>query len=145
MSRFSCAVKGVAATSGSTIATIHTGSTLRAFIYEIGINLNAATATSLGLIRPANSPSASTSVLGQNEDGSSGVAATVNVDTSWGTAPTITSQVYLRRVHLAASQNVFLVWTWPYGLILPTSSYLVLWNGGSSTCAATSIYVAWEE
>lgn len=139
-------VKGVAATTGTTVATIHTGANLTASIREIGIFMTAGTASSFGLIRPNNSPTASTSVLGQAQDPAQG-ASTVNLDTAWSTAPTIGSNVYLRQVELPASIGGGVIWTWPNGagLIVAVSSYLVIWNFGSGTNGAPVIYVVWEE
>jgi len=61
---FSAGIQSVAAATGATYATLHTGANIRARIREIGMFVNAATASSVGLIRPSNTPVASTSVLG---------------------------------------------------------------------------------
>lgn len=141
---YECGVLGIAATSGATAATIHTGSTLRATIYEMGFFNTAATAASIELIRPANSPVASTSTLGQAQD-TNAPAATVNVDTAWSTAPTISTNVPLRSAVLAATIGTGIIWTWPNGLILPVSSYLVLWNFGAGTMGIGALYFVWSE
>ena len=135
----------VAAATGAAYATIHTGSSYKARIVEIGLACNAATASSVGLIRASNTPVASTSVLGQAEDPSD-PASTVNFDTAWSTAPTIGSN-YLRRFGLPATIGAGIIWTWSPDkpLVLPVSSWLVLWNFGASTASVLQAYVKWLE
>ena len=99
---FESAVRTPAAASGATIATLHTGANLRCYITEIGLGISAGTQTQVGIIRPNNTPVASTSQLGQALDPQS-AASTVNLDSAWSTAPTIGSNVYLRRFQLPAS------------------------------------------
>lgn len=143
---YESAVRTPAATTGATYCTLHTGANLRCYITEIGWAINAATATPVGLIRPANSPVASTSQLGQADDPQS-VASTVNLDTTWSTAPTIGANVYLRRFQLAASAGAGFIWSWSENapLVIPVASYLVLWNFGGSTGSASDVYVRWFE
>lgn len=144
MSRFSTAVVTPAAASGAPYLTIHTGATYRAIIYEMGILTQATTASFIGLIRPSNTPVATTSQLGQNEDGSSTITSTVNVDTAWSTAPTIGTN-FLREAIMPANADAYTIWTWPFGLIIPTSSWLVLWNNGASAASALDVHVVWDE
>lgn len=138
-------VRGVAAASAAAYATLHTGAAQRCKIREIGVALSAATLSPIGLGRPANTPAASTSTLGQALDPND-VAATVNADTAWTTAPTAPS-IFIRRFQLPAVAGAGLIWTWPAEkpLVLNVSSWLVLWNFGGSAGAAPDIYVAWEE
>lgn len=145
MSWYSVGQATVAAASGAAYATIHTGSSYKARIAEIGVACNAATASSIGLIRAANTPIATTSVLGQAEDPSD-PASTVNFDTAWSTAPTIGSN-YLRRFGLPATIGAGLIWTWAPDkpLVLPVSSWLVLWNFGASAGSILQAYVKWLE
>lgn len=85
---YSRGFQSVAAAAGAPYCTLHTGGSLRAKIREIGISTNAATVSSVGLVRPTNTPVASTSLLGQGEDPGD-PASTVNIDTAWSTAPTV--------------------------------------------------------
>ena len=138
-------VKGIAAASGATYATIHTGANNNIALRELGIFVSAATATVIGLIRPSNSPVATTSTLGQAQDPAV-AASNTNMDTAWSTAPTVGS-AYLRQSELPATIGAGLIWTWwnGDGLIIPVSSYLVIWNPGASAGAAPYIYAVWEE
>lgn len=135
----------VAAASGAAYCTIHTGASYKARILEIGIAVNAATASSVGLGKPANTPVATTSLLGQAEDPSD-PASTVNVDTAWSTAPTVPAN-FLRKFGLPATIGAGLIWSWPSDkpLVLPVSSWLTLWNFGASAGSVLNGYVKWVE
>lgn len=75
---YSNGFQSVAAATGAAYCTLHTGSGIRCRIQEIGIFVNAATASSVGLIRPSNTPVATTSQLGAAEDPAD-PASTVNI------------------------------------------------------------------
>lgn len=131
----------VAAASGAPYCTFHTGSARVARIRELGLAVNAATASSFGLIRPANTPVASTSVLVLPEDPTD-PAGTVNVDTAWSTVPTI-GTVFLRKFTVPAVIGNGVIWTWNPGeeLIINLSSYLVLWNFGAGAGSVLNGYI----
>jgi len=145
MGLYSAANTTPAAAAGAAYCTLHCVATERAYIREIGISLNAATASSVGLGRPANTPTATTSVLGQAHDAAEG-AATVNMDTAWGTAPTAPT-IFMRRVVFPATAGVGLIWAFPPGseIIMPVSGWLTFWNFGGAAGSACSLYVTWEE
>ena len=144
MARYSCAVTTPAAATGAAFATFHSTASDKPRIVEIGFFNNAATASSVQLIRPANTPVASTSVLGQAEEVAD-PAGTCNIDTAWSTAPTISTNVPLRRVVLPATAGAGVIWTFPQGLTIPISGWIVLWNYGGSTASALSLYIVWDE
>jgi hypothetical protein len=37
------------------------------------------------------------------------------------------------------------IWTFPQGLTIPVSGWIVLWNYGGSTASALSLYITWDE
>jgi hypothetical protein len=131
----------VAAASGAAYCTFHTGASRVARIRELGLSVNAATASSFGLIRPSNTPVASTSVLVLPEDPTD-PAGTVNVDTAWSTAPTI-GTVFLRKFTVPAVIGNGVIWTWNPGeeLIINLSAYLVLWNFGAGAGSVLNGYI----
>ena len=121
-------------TSNVTIANacweIRTGATPgRAKVYEIGITLAAATASSFGLGRPQAIGVTPTSPVNfQVEDPNNVLADNVLLSAlAWGTGPTVPSN-YLRRVSLPATVGTGVIWTFPGGLVIPVSSSLILWN-----------------
>lgn len=143
MARYSAGVRTIGAAAGAAYATFHCPAGRDARIREIGIATSAATLSSVGLGRPANTPVATTSVLGQAEDTSSG-AALCNVDTAWSTAPTAPT-VFMRRFAIPATAGIGFIWTWDQGLIVPTSGWIVLWNFGAGAGAALDAYITWDE
>jgi|SRR5579872_3934210 len=142
---YSLGIQSVAAASGAAFFTMHTGANIRARIQEIGLFVNAATASSVGLIRPSNSPVATTSVLGLAEDPAD-PASTLNLDTAWSTAPTIGTS-FLRRITIPATIGNGVIWSWPPGqeLVIPVSSFLVFWNFGALAGSVLNAYVKWFE
>ena len=138
---------GVLTTAAATATphmSLHAAATgSRPRIYEIGFFNNAATASSVGLGRPANSPTATTSVLGQAEDPADSAALT-NMDTAWSTAPTAPTN-YFKRIVLPATIGAGIIWTFPKGIVLANSAYLTLFNFGAGTASALNVYMVWEE
>lgn len=115
-------------------------------IRELGIFLNAATASIFGLGRPAAIGVTPTSpVVGQAEDPADAAAVGATA-LAWGTKPTTpTSSIYLRRIGLPAAIGAGIIWTWPDGpgLIVPINSSIVIYNLASN--AAANVYARWEE
>ena len=114
------------------------------FVYELGLFLNAATASILGLGRPANNGSVAggTVGVGQNidEDGAAALAGIVL--SGWTTAPTAPTN-FMRQIGLPAAIGNGIVWSWPRGLRVKAARSLVVWN--IATSSALRYYVAWEE
>lgn len=141
---YAVAKTGVAAASGAAYATLHTGNS-RIHIVEFSVFLTTAVTSSIGLIRPSNTPVATTSALGQAL-GTDTPASLTNIDTAWSTAPTIGSE-YLWRVILPAAVSAGAIKTWrpDRPLVLGPNSWLVVWNFGGSTGGAPSIGFEWDE
>lgn len=146
MPTYSVSFTTTAASAGAAYCTFHT-TTRNAFIREIRIFNTAATASPVGLIRPNNTPVASTSVTPQTYDDDA--AATALADTAWSTAPTIGANVFMRKSNLANVQGSFDVWTFPQssGLVVHNTGtqYIVLWNYGGSSGAALDVTIVYEE
>lgn len=126
-------------TSSGTDATagweILTGATPgRAKIIEIGFFLAAATASVVGLGRPAATgitPTAPVDFLPEdpNDVLASGV---VQSALAWETGPTVPAN-FFRRIALPATIGTGVIWTFPEGLVIPVSSSVVLWNLGTNS------------
>jgi hypothetical protein len=140
------AVSAAAATAAA-YCTIHTAASRTARLLEIGISEDTAPAagSAIGLGRPANTPAASTSVLGQARDPIMGASVT-NVDTAWSTAPTAPA-AFIRRMRLPAAIGAGVIWTWSPEdpLVLAISSWMVIWNYGAAAGAALPLYFVWDE
>jgi hypothetical protein len=106
---------------------IRTAATDRARIMEIGIFMAAATASVVGIGRPAaigTSPTSPQTVLPEDPGDPAG---TVTTCLAWGGVPTVPAN-FLRRVNLPAVIGAGVILTFPRGLILPISGEIVLWN-----------------
>ena len=117
-------------TTGTAAWEIRTGATPgRARLLELGVFLNAATASIFGLGRPQAigiTPTAPVDFLMEdpNDVLASGV---VQSALAWGTGPTVPT-AFFRRIGLPATIGAGVIWTFPKGIIIPVSSSLVLWN-----------------
>jgi len=121
-------------TSNVTIANacweIRTGSTPgRVKVFEIGITLAAATASTFGLGRPAAIGVTPTSPIDFQVEDPNDVLATGVIQSAlaWGIGPTVPAN-YLRRFTLPATVGTGIIWTFPEGLVIPVSSSLIIWN-----------------
>lgn len=136
----------VAAVTVAPYAEFRTGANNPALIYEMGFACNAATASSIGIYRPAAigvTPGTTTVPVPVDSDYP---AATAIIANTWGTAPTISTNVSFRRSTLAAAIGAGVVWTWPVQpLRIPKASSLVIWNFGGSTASVLNAYISYME
>ena len=146
MAKYQVSVTTPAAAASAPFATIRAGASSRVRLLELGIFLNAATATSVALIRATNAFVPTTSIIGQPYD-TNDPASIANVDTAWSTAPTVTVANSMRRIALPATIGAGVIWTFdPMLAVGPAGTAgLVLWNFGSSAGSALNVYAAWEE
>lgn len=111
-------------------------------LLELGISLNAATASAFGVGRPAAvgiTPTSPKRLLAENQ--SDPVSATQTA-LAWGTGPTVPAD-FFRRVSLPATVGAGVVWTFPKGVIISVSSSIVLWN--ITTVSAADVWVVSDE
>lgn len=141
---YEASIRSVAAATGAGYATIGAPST-RMRIEEIGISTIAATASSVGLGRPANTPVDTSTVLGQAVDPSD-TAATGRLASTWSTAPTVPA-ILMRRVTLAAAIGAGVIWVPEDGAewVVASGAYMVFWNHGAALGSILDIYVRWRE
>jgi hypothetical protein len=120
-------------------------------VLEIGLTLNAATASVLSIGRPAAigvTPTAPVTVLG--EDAGNAAAGVTQTALAWGTAPTVPPN-FFRRVSLPATIGAGIIWTFPRGIIIPKSgstagtNNLVLWNPSAGSNSVTDVWVVVDE
>ena len=108
---------------------IRTGATpARVRVHEIGFFLAAATATTIGLGRPAAigiTPTTPVDFL--QEDGDDVLASgVVQSSLAWATKPTVPVS-FLRRISLPATIGTGVIWQFD-NLVIPLSFSIVLWN-----------------
>lgn len=120
-------------TTGVTAATaaweIRTDANTRAVLLELGLTLNAATASVFGLGRPQAigiTPTSPVDFL--PEDPAFAFAANTMLSAlAWATGPTVPLN-FFRRWSGPATIGSGIIWTFPRGLNIPVSSSIVLWN-----------------
>ena len=127
MSKFSLGVRTVSATIAEPCLEIYTAATDRAKILEIGISIVAATASVFGLGRPAAMGITPTTPVTLLAEDTGDPVATVKTALAWATKPTVPT-AFLRRVSLPATIGAGMIWTFPFGLIIPISFSIVVWN-----------------
>ncbi len=104
-------------------------------IMEVGLSMNAATASVYGLGRPAAAGTQTTPVVWLDEADGEAPAGVISSAVAFSGAPTVPTQ-FLRRVSTPATIGAGIIWTFPRGLGLPESGNIVLWN--ITAAAATS-------
>ena len=100
--------------------------TRRLRLLEIGGTLQAATASTLGLGRPAAVGTGGTNNAVVASDGNDATALALAILATWTAAPTAPAS-FLRRWGLPATIGSSFVFT-PVGLFVPVGGSLVLWN-----------------
>ena len=133
--KLSLGVRTTSGTTGTAGWEILTGATPgRVKVMEIGIFLVAATASTIGLGRPAAIGTTPTAPVDFLQEDPNNVLATAVVQSAlaWGVGPTIPA-AFIRRITLPAIIGTGVIWTFPEGLVIPVSSSLVLWNLGTNS------------
>lgn len=115
--------------SGAAALEIRAGANDPLYIEELGLFLNAATASLLGFGRPANTPAGGTVGLGDADLGGDEAASAGGVVLSgWTTAPTAPT-IYKRQVALPAAIGNGVIWRWGgEGLRVKAGTSMVVWN-----------------
>ena len=142
MAIYSLSLNTTVTTTGAAAMDLKASASCAPRIMECGLNLGAGTASTYGLGRAGNTPTQTSPVLVQAENpndpaGNSGCAV------AWSVAPTIPSQ-FLRRIGLPATVGAGVIWTFPRGLILAVSSFLLIWNLATNS-ASTNVWWVVDE
>lgn len=129
MAIFSLAARTSVVTAANANWTAISSSTNAFKALEIGLTLNAATATTQGIGTPAAAGATPTSpVTFLAEDTGNTTAAGTTAATAWTTMPT-TPANFFRRVSLPGTIGGGIIWTFPRGItILKGSLNLCIWN-----------------
>lgn len=145
MAAYGLSKAGVAAATGAAYATISSGAKPIKLV-KLAIYLQTAVGSSIGLIRPSNTPVATTRTLLQELGRNAGVSLT-NFDTAWSTAPTIGANEFLTGLILPTAVSAGYVDSWRLDspLELAASSWLVIWNFGAGTGGVPRITLEIDE
>jgi hypothetical protein len=128
--------------SASALAWLRSTTAKDMRVWEIAVyqESGTATATSVGLGRPAAISLTPTTVVPQAED-TSASAATCTGQVAASTKPTAPT-LFLRRFGIPATLGAGIVWTFPQGLVIPTGpAELVVHNIGAATSVFAGYFV----
>lgn len=144
MARYECAFATPAAATNAALFDIRTGATERIRVLEIGLFSTAATTVTPSAERSTTLGTTSTTVVPQPLDTGDATATSV-IGTAWSVAPASTA-VPLRRIALPANIGAGFIWTFGgSGLVIPTSSSLVIMNRLGTTGPVMNGYVVIDE
>ena len=132
----------VVGVSNSALAWIRTTTAKDIRIWEVAVYMSGgtATATDVGVGRPAAISLTPTTVVPVAEDTSAG-AATCTGQVAASTKPTAPA-AYLRRFGIPATVGAGVIWSFPVGIVVPTGpAELVVWNIGASTSTFSGYFV----
>lgn len=141
MAIFSIATRTSSGTTATAAQEIIAGSNNAFSMKEIGITINAATASVFGLGQPAAkgiTPGTTSTV--QAEDQGNTTAGNTTVAQTWGTGPTVPTN-FFRRVSLPATIGAGIIWTFPRGINVLKTVTEVLWNATTNSVADVWVVV----
>lgn len=144
MSLYSLALNTTITTTASPAMDWKASSTNQPRVLEFGVMLGAATASTYGVGRSANTPTqtGATAVLPENP-GDPNPGQTTGAVT-WSTAPTVPS-AFFRRGSVSGTVGAGIIWTFPRGIVLAAAGpSLVLWNLATNS-ANTNCWVVVDE
>ena len=131
-------------TSNVTIANpsleIRSGASNRPRLMEMGIWLNAATQSPIGIGRPQAigiTPTTPVTVLAEDPGDSAGLTQTA---LAWSTPPTVPLN-FFRRVNIANLIGAGVVLTFPRGLVIAAGNSVITWNIAGTSVADIHIVV----
>jgi hypothetical protein len=145
MPTYSVGATTPAAATGAAYATFRTSANRRAFLREMGLFTTAATASSVGLGIPANTPTASVSIQPKPHDPAD-AGADSRIDTAWSVAPT-TPATFDRKCTLGAAVGAGVIWKLALDerIVMAVSTWKVFWNHGAGTASVLDVYVEYDE
>lgn len=149
MSRYSVAVAKTSAATPGWVLELRSGPSRDLRVFEVGVTTDTGSATTIGLVRSASAGTTPGGVVvPQPEDLAGAAAAEAVVNTTYATAPTVNA-VALRRYAMPAAVGSGILWSFPEGLVVPSSTFsaatsgLILWQFSSLT-VGLSVYFVFE-
>lgn len=131
-------------TSNVTIANpsleVRSGASNRPRVLELGIWLNAATQSVVGIGRPQAigvTPTSPVTVLAEDPAESTGLTQTA---LAWATAPTVPLN-FFRRLNIAGAIGAGAILTFPRGIVIAAANSIVTWNITGTSVADIHVVV----
>jgi hypothetical protein len=128
MAIYSIAQRTTITTVAAASWEVRSAATGKPKLMELGYSLGAATASIIGIGRPAAiGVTPTTPLVALDESDGNGPVGLTTCAVAWGTAPTVPAN-FNRRASLPATIGAGIIFTFPRGLGLPISSSIVVWN-----------------
>jgi hypothetical protein len=141
---YTAGMNSTTTTTGTARFQLVAPATLRPKVLEVGLTIGAATASTFGLYRSASVGTASTTVVGVPHDPGEPAALTT-LQTAWSAAPTISTNVPIRRIALPATAGAGFIWQfYDDPLVIPVSGGILLW-ALTAVANVQDFYVVWRE
>jgi hypothetical protein len=140
----------VAAAAAAAYSTFKGDVAVSSFVREAGSFTNAATASSIILGRPGNTPVDTGTTVLNAVQADTQEATLARIASTWSTAPTVPTIVF-RRINLPATAGSGIVWVWNPGEEIFTSktagpaNWLVYWNFGAAAGSVLNQYLKISE
>lgn len=145
--RTSLSTQKVTTAAAGPIVALRSGSARDIRVFEVGISAVTAAAGEVGLGRPAAAgvtPGTATGpIAAGNSYDSASVVGTTIIDASWATPPTAPTVAW-KRFQLPATIGAGVIWTFPTGIVVPTSGTIVLWQF-SAAAVTYDVYFDFDE
>jgi len=143
MAIYSLALPSTVTTTGAAAWDAKAAATNEPAVMEVGVINGAATASTYGIGRSANTPTQTSPTLVQAED-EGRPAGLTGCAVAWSVAPTVPA-AFFRRVLLPGTIAAGMVWTFPRGIVLAAAAAsLVLWNLALNS-ASIAVHVVVDE
>lgn len=142
MSVFSLSLNTTVTTTGAACGDLRASASNSPKVMEVGINLAAATASTYALGRSGNTPTQTSPVLVQAENGAD-PAGNSGSAVAWSVAPTVPAQ-FFRRIGLPATIGTGVIWTFPRGLTIAAAGTLLIWNLATNSASMNFWFVVDE-
>lgn len=143
MAIYSVANRTTNTTTGNACLEVIASANTAYTMLELGLMINAATATALGFGSPGAkgvTPTSPVTLLAEDLGNTSTGLTTTAL--AWGTGPTIPTNYY-RRCTLPGTIGAGVIWTFPRGIRVLKNTSLILWN--LSTTSAFDVWVVVDE
>lgn len=142
--RYRSGIVTPAAAAGAAYADLVADANTPIYVREIGLWLNAATASYFGLERSTAVGTRTSPIAGVPDDPNA-PTGTGTTAVAWSVAPTPSGN-YMRRTIVDATIGHGFVWTFdPFELIIPPTKGLLIWNPGAGAGSVCHGYIEWDE
>ena len=146
MAIFSGSATGAMPAAGTAIAGLDAASVNSVKLIELDFSMNAAGGgTNIGIGKNSLTGSSQANPMNLTCEEFSGLMSQTTLGTAWSVAPGAPAMYFRRAFHNNAFVSAYVIFTFPRGLSIPTSSSLLLWAIASGTVANFNVNTVIDE